>query len=81
MKSDANCIPALVSAITTRLFQPDNVKDKDWMLSSRNAILALGHIAVTLRESEDNPKAVLKFLLQWFDSNAVAEHEYDPLRS
>ena len=32
---DPNCIPALVSAITTRLFQPDNVRDKDWMLSSR----------------------------------------------
>ena len=36
---DANCIPALVSAVTTRLFQPDNVRDKDWMLSSKNAIL------------------------------------------
>ena len=35
MDLDPNCIPALVSAITTRLFQPDNVRDKDWMLSSR----------------------------------------------
>ncbi len=80
MKLDVNCIPALVSAITTRLFQPDNVRDKDWMLSSKNAILALGHIAVTLRESEDNTKAVLKFLLQWFDSNSSSsDHAYDPL--
>ncbi len=42
MDLDTNSIPALVSAITTRLFQPDNVRDKDWILSSRNAILALG---------------------------------------
>ena len=35
MELDPNCIPALVSAITTRLFQPDNVRDKDWLLSSR----------------------------------------------
>ncbi len=79
MDMDANSIPALVSAITTRLFQPDNVRDKDWILSCRNAILALGHIAVTLRESEDNTKAVLKFLLQWFDSNPSTDHAYDPL--
>jgi hypothetical protein len=80
MNLDQNCVPALVSAITTRLFQPDNVRDKDWMLSSRNAILALGHIAVTLRESEENTKAVLKFLLQWFDSNSTSsDHVYDPL--
>ena len=38
MDLDPNCIPALVSAITTRLFQPDNVRDKDWMLSSRQAL-------------------------------------------
>ena len=50
MALDTNCIPALVSAITTRLFRPDQVRDKDWLLSSKNAILALGHIAVTLRE-------------------------------
>lgn len=49
MSIDVNCIPALVSAITTRLFQPDNVRDKDWLMASKNAILALGHIAVTLR--------------------------------
>lgn len=79
MAYDANSIPALVSAITTRLFQPDNVRDKDWLLSSKNAILALGHIAVTLRESEENTKAVLKFLLQWFDSNSSSDHAYDPL--
>lgn len=55
------------------------MKDKNWMLSSKNAILALGHIAVTLRESEDHTKSVLKFLLQWFDSNASSDHDYDPL--
>lgn len=69
----------MVSAITTRLFQPENIRDKNWLLSSKNAILALGHIAVTLKESEENTKAVLKFLLQWFDSNSSADHEYDPL--
>ncbi len=79
MDLDANSIPALVSAITTRLFQPDYVRDKDWVLSSRNAILALGHIAVTLRDSDENTKAVLKFLLQWFDSNPTTDHAYDPL--
>jgi len=77
---DQNSIPALVSAVTTRLFQPDNVRDKDWLLSSRNAILALGHIAVTLKEGgsegtstggDENARAVLKFLLQWFDSTSV----------
>ena len=66
---DPNCIPAVVSAITTRLFHPDNVRDKNWNLSSTNAIFALGHIAVTLRESDENVKAVLKFLLQWFDQS------------
>jgi phosphatidylinositol 4-kinase len=83
---DQNSIPALVSAITTRLFQPDNIRDKDWMLSSRNAILALGHIAVTLRDSggsgepgEDNARAVLKFLLQWFDSSAGASSAEGPI--
>ena len=40
---------------------------------------ALGHIAVLLRESEDNTKAVLKFLLQWFDSSSTCDHAYDPL--
>ena len=78
MSLDANCIPALVSAITTRLFRPDHVRDKDWSLSSKNAILALGHIAVTLREKEEHTKAVLKFLLQWFDSNSSSDHDYDP---
>ena len=38
----------LVAAITTRLFNPDNVRDRNWDLSSHNTILALGHIAVTL---------------------------------
>ncbi len=59
---------------------------KDWRLSGRCAILALGHIAVTLRDDADSnsgsggsAKAVLKFLLQWFDSNPSADHEYDPL--
>eukprot|EP00095_Tigriopus_kingsejongensis_P007429 maker-scaffold443_size169656-snap-gene-0.12 protein:Tk07429 transcript:maker-scaffold443_size169656-snap-gene-0.12-mRNA-1 annotation:"phosphatidylinositol 4-kinase alpha isoform x1" len=79
MEVDPNCIPALVSSFTTRLFQPDHVCDKEWFISSKNAILALGHIAVTLRESEDNTKAVLKFLLQWFDSNSGSDHYYDPL--
>ena len=32
-----------------------------------------------LRESEDNTKAVLKFLLQWFDSSSTCDHAYDPL--
>ncbi|CAB4064610.1 PI4KA [Lepeophtheirus salmonis] len=50
---DYNSIPALVSAVTTRLFHPDT----------------LGHIAVILRNSEDNTKAVLKFMLQWFDTS------------
>ncbi|XP_040569252.1 phosphatidylinositol 4-kinase alpha isoform X2 [Lepeophtheirus salmonis] len=66
---DYNSIPALVSAVTTRLFHPDSVKDKNWNLSSANTILALGHIAVILRNSEDNTKAVLKFMLQWFDTS------------
>ena len=69
LKTDSNCIPALVSAITTRLFNPDTPRDKNWSLSSINSILALGHIAVSLRDSEENTKAVLKFLLQWFDQN------------
>jgi phosphatidylinositol 4-kinase len=73
-KTDSNCIPALVSAITTRLFNPDTPRDKNWTLSSTNAILALGHIAVSLRDSEENTKAVLKFLLQWFDQNP-SEHD------
>ncbi len=34
---------------------------------------------MTLRDSENNTKAVLKFLLQWFDSNPVTDHAYDPL--
>ena len=68
-RTDSNCIPALVSAITTRLFNPDTPRDKNWTLSSTNSILALGHIAVSLRDSEENTKAVLKFLLQWFDQN------------
>ena len=58
MALDTNCIPALVSAITTRLFRPDQVRDKDWLLSSKNAILALGHIAVTLREKVTTPHMV-----------------------
>ncbi|QQP57675.1 Uncharacterized protein FKW44_002743, partial [Caligus rogercresseyi] len=66
---DYNSIPALVSAVTTRLFHPDTVKDKNWNLSSANTILALGHIAVILRDSEENTKAVLKFMLQWFDTS------------
>ena len=45
---DQNCLKALVSAITTRLFNPDNVRDRNWDLSSHNTILALGHIAVIL---------------------------------
>ena len=73
-RTDANCIPALVSAITTRLFNPDTPRDKNWSLSSTNAILALGHIAISLRDSEENTKAVLKFLLQWFDQNP-SEHD------
>eukprot|EP00094_Tigriopus_californicus_P003842 TCALIF_03698-PA protein Name:"Similar to PI4KA Phosphatidylinositol 4-kinase alpha (Homo sapiens)" AED:0.07 eAED:0.07 QI:1/0.8/0.75/0.93/0.86/0.93/16/174/2161 len=79
MDIDPNCIPALVSAITTRLFQPDHVCDKEWFISSKNSILALGHIAVTLRDSEENTKSVLKFLLQWFDSNSGSDHHYDSL--
>lgn len=72
---DPNSIPALVSAITTRLFHPDNLRDRNLNLSSTNAILALGHIAVTLRsESEENTRAVLKFLLQWFDQTS-SEHD------
>ena len=73
-RTDSNCIPALVSAITTRLFNPDTPRDKNWTLSSTNSILALGHIAVSLRDSEENTKAVLKFLLQWFDQNP-SEHD------
>jgi phosphatidylinositol 4-kinase len=84
---DQNCLKALVSAITTRLFNPDNVRDRNWDLSSNNTILALGHIAVTLHQQVpndastmvttddiDNTKAVLKFLLQWFDGNA-SDHD------
>jgi len=67
---DPNSIRALVSAITTRLFHLDNMRDKNWSLSSSNAILALGHIAVTLNSSEENMRAILKFLLQWFDQNS-----------
>ena len=75
---DQNCLKALVSAITTRLFNPDNVRDRNWDLSSHNTILALGHIAVILHtqinDDLDNTKAVLKFLLQWFDGNA-SDHD------
>ena len=44
--------------------------------ANRNAILALGHIAVALQraDGEDNTKAVLKFLLQWFDSNSASSN-------
>ena len=73
LSHDPNCIRALVSAITTRLFHLDNTRDKNWSLSSSNAILALGHIAVTLNSSEENMRAILKFLLQWFDQNS-SEH-------
>lgn len=31
------------------------------------------------RDSEENTKAVLKFLLQWFDSNSSVDDDYDPL--
>ena len=41
---DQNCLKALVSAITTRLFNPDNVRDRNWDLSSHNTILALGKL-------------------------------------
>lgn len=80
VEGDQNCLKALVSAITTRLFNPDNVRDRNWDLSSHNTILALGHIAVILHSSQtgaddiDNTKAVLKFLLQWFDGNA-SDHD------
>ena len=47
-EGDQNCLKQLVAAITTRLFNPDNVRDRNWDLSSHNTILALGHIAVTL---------------------------------
>jgi hypothetical protein len=30
LTEDRNCIPALVSAITTRLFHPDAQKNKNW---------------------------------------------------
>jgi len=30
ISEDRNCIPALVSAITTRLFHPDAQKNKNW---------------------------------------------------
>ena len=33
-KTDSNCIPALVSAITTRLFNPDTKIEKNWTISS-----------------------------------------------
>ncbi len=81
---DQNCLKALVSAITTRLFNPDNVRDRNWDLSSTNTILALGHIAVKLHQQlpleasivddVDNTRAVLKFLLQWFDGQA-SDHD------
>ena len=76
---DQNCLKALVSAITTTLFNPDKLRDRNWDLSSHNTILALGHIAVTLHtqvpsDDIDNTKAVLKFLLQWFDGNA-SDHD------
>ena len=47
---------------------------KTSLFNFRNAILALGHIAVALQraDGEDNTKAVLKFLLQWFDSNSAS---------
>ena len=69
----------MVSAITTTLFNPDKLRDRNWDLSSHNTILALGHIAVTLHtqvpsDDIDNTKAVLKFLLQWFDGNA-SDHD------
>lgn len=48
IEGDQNCLKALVSSITTRLFNPDQVRDRHWDLSSHNTILALGHIAVIL---------------------------------
>ena len=58
----------LVAAITTRLFNPDNVRDRNWDLSSHNTILALGHIAVTLHTQvpSDDIGIDLKILLHNF---------------
>ena len=56
-------------------FECRNWNDIDLTLCFRNAILALGHIAVALQRADgevDNTRAVLKFLLQWFDSNSAA---------
>ncbi len=33
LSEDRNCIPALVSAITTRLFHPDAQKNKNWFVT------------------------------------------------
>ena len=49
------------------------MRDKNWSLSSCNAILALGHIAVTVDSSEENMRVILKFLREWFDQNS-SEH-------
>ena len=62
-EGDQNCLKQLVAAITTRLFNPDNVRDRNWDLSSHNTILALGHIAVTLHTQVPSDDIGKKYLL------------------
>ncbi|KAL3224419.1 hypothetical protein MRX96_026542 [Rhipicephalus microplus] len=65
LQQDPECVQAFLASVSIKLYQAEN-KDLEPSLVATNTILALGHVAVTLKDTPKTTKSILQFFQQKF---------------
>lgn len=65
LKQDPECVQAFLASVSNRLFQAES-KDPEPGLVATNTILALGHVAVSLKDTPRTTRSILAFFQQKF---------------
>ncbi|KAK8766666.1 hypothetical protein V5799_006551 [Amblyomma americanum] len=65
LQQDPECVQAFLASVSIRLYQAES-KDLEPSLVATNTILALGHVAVALKDTPKTTKSILQFFQQKF---------------
>lgn len=65
LQQDPECVQAFLASVSNRLFQAET-RDPEPGLVATNTILALGHVAVALKDTPKTTKSILQFFQQKF---------------
>ncbi|XP_054723251.1 LOW QUALITY PROTEIN: phosphatidylinositol 4-kinase alpha-like, partial [Uloborus diversus] len=65
LSNDTHCVQAFLASVSNRLYQAEK-SDMESTLVSTNTIVALGHVAVTLKNTPRTMESILQFFQQRF---------------